>query len=598
MGIIKEGKISGKLPCTKAFVVHYPAYPSSIERAIDTLGGTKLIAMTRTSETNKLELRFRPEDPYSHPAFGELQPCNNFLLRISNINLKNTQEDEVRNRVLERSPSSNSVSLEKETSSTVLKETAEQASQSGTECDAFHTNMEGLVPQEAEEILSADIVACVPEAYHFNGMADYQHVPAIHADIARKKKKNWVEFENGGLVDVDQEDLMILLPPLFSLKDLPTNVVLRPPACLNLKRKHEGLVKHYWESDIEPSLALDFYIKEIPKKVNWEKHIPEGSKHWVWQKAVCELFDERPIWVKDSLSERLHEKGLEFGVAMLRRLLFRAAYYFSNGPFLRFWIKKGYDPRKDPESRIYQRTDFRVPPSLRSYCDNNLASGLKLKWQDLCTFQVFPYKCHTSFQLVELADDYIQEEIRKPPTLATCTCATGWFSSAVLDSLRLCVAVRFLSVYPNGGASSLLKFVSRRFEKSKRLRMHPKGLQQSEGQECNAEIIENEENGPNNSDEKDEDEAYEEDEEAEEDEVEDDNIEDDLDAYEALNLDENFSPQQHPHMNENLSKNFLQELFVSFPDKVEGVNEPDHVNGSDGEYEIYEQSSDNSDEDD
>lgn len=34
------------------------------------------------------------------------------------------------------------------------------------------------------------------------------------------------------------------------------------------------------------------------------------------------------------------------------RLLFRAAYYFSNGPFLRFWIRKGYDPRKDPESRM------------------------------------------------------------------------------------------------------------------------------------------------------------------------------------------------------------------------------------------------------
>ncbi|GMP28711.1 hypothetical protein CsSME_00004145 [Camellia sinensis var. sinensis] len=28
----------------------------------------------RSLQSNKLELHFRPEDPYSHPAFGELQP--------------------------------------------------------------------------------------------------------------------------------------------------------------------------------------------------------------------------------------------------------------------------------------------------------------------------------------------------------------------------------------------------------------------------------------------------------------------------------------------------------------------------------------------
>ncbi|CAK9163222.1 unnamed protein product, partial [Ilex paraguariensis] len=52
--------------------------------------------------------------------------------------------------------------------------------------------------------------------------------------------------------------------------------------------------------------------------------------------------------------------------------------------------------------------------------------------------------------------------------------ATGWFSSHVLDSLRLHVAVRFLSVYPKPGAESLLKSASARFEKSKRVRIPAK----------------------------------------------------------------------------------------------------------------------------
>lgn len=42
MGIIEEGSISGVLPSSsEAFAVRYPGYPSSIGRAIETLGGNE-----------------------------------------------------------------------------------------------------------------------------------------------------------------------------------------------------------------------------------------------------------------------------------------------------------------------------------------------------------------------------------------------------------------------------------------------------------------------------------------------------------------------------------------------------------------------------
>lgn len=41
MGEIKDGAISGCLPSAKTFVVHYPGYPSSASRAIETLGGSE-----------------------------------------------------------------------------------------------------------------------------------------------------------------------------------------------------------------------------------------------------------------------------------------------------------------------------------------------------------------------------------------------------------------------------------------------------------------------------------------------------------------------------------------------------------------------------
>lgn len=40
MGVIEDGSISGFLPSTKLFAVHYPGYPSSVTRAVETLGGT------------------------------------------------------------------------------------------------------------------------------------------------------------------------------------------------------------------------------------------------------------------------------------------------------------------------------------------------------------------------------------------------------------------------------------------------------------------------------------------------------------------------------------------------------------------------------
>ncbi|CAL5362758.1 unnamed protein product [Camellia sinensis] len=164
------------------------------------------VQMARSLQSNKLGLHFRPEDPYSHPAFGELQPCNNFLLKITKKAVRNGQDAETTDRV-----------------STCLSE------------DEIHLNQKSCTESvkndqhvdELQEDISADIVARVSEAYYFN---DYQHIVAVHADVVQRKKRNWADmepqFEKCGLMDVDQKDLMILVPPLFSIKDVPEKVVL------------------------------------------------------------------------------------------------------------------------------------------------------------------------------------------------------------------------------------------------------------------------------------------------------------------------------------------------------------------------------------
>lgn len=63
--------------------------------------------------------------------------------------------------------------------------------------------------------------------------------------------------------------------------------------------------------------ALTFI--HVPKKVNWQKFIAEGTEEWKCQMAVCDLFDERPIWIRQSLSEHLSNKGLKLSSNYIKR---------------------------------------------------------------------------------------------------------------------------------------------------------------------------------------------------------------------------------------------------------------------------------------
>ncbi|CAK9186169.1 unnamed protein product [Ilex paraguariensis] len=228
MGIIKDGSIWGFLPSNEVFAIHYPAYPSSMVRAIETLGGVEGIVKARSSQSNKLELHFRLEDPYSHPAFGELQPCKHYLLKISTQKIRDDENAENSNR-LSKGLSVDQINVEQEDCCPDLTETMQEVRQADSDSIPASSEVKMQIPEGVQENLSADIIARVSEAYHFNGMVDYQHVISVHADFARRKKRNWAEvephFEKGGLMDVEQEDLMILVPPLFSPKDVPEKVV-------------------------------------------------------------------------------------------------------------------------------------------------------------------------------------------------------------------------------------------------------------------------------------------------------------------------------------------------------------------------------------
>uniref|UniRef100_A0A0D9V1P2 Transcription factor IIIC subunit 5 HTH domain-containing protein n=2 Tax=Leersia perrieri TaxID=77586 RepID=A0A0D9V1P2_9ORYZ len=519
---ITDGAVSGTIPSTEAFAVHYPGYPSSPARAAQTLGGLSAIAKVRGSDPPgaRLELRFRPEDPYCHPALGEPRVSTGLVLRLS------------------------------------------------------RPKGGGDAPPRAQ------VVARVRNAYHFEGMSDFQHVVPVHAAAMRKRKHSECPTNNEDL-RTDNEDVMMLVPPLFSIKDKPTKIALLPSSSALSKSMQRAVVQHRWEMDIGPTLALPFNVQAVPGKINWEDHILKNSAEWGWQMAVCKMFDERPVWPRQSLYERLIDDGLQISQSQFKRLLFRAGYYFSTGPFGKFWIRRGYDPRKDPESRMFQRIDFRMPPELRNLPRKERRPE---KWAEMCKLEVMPSKSFIFLQLFELKDDFIQAEIRKPSHQSTCSHLTGWFCKPMIKTLRLQLSIRLFSLCPNEDAKNFLRNAHELIERSKKQEALCRSEQLKENKEASDRHNGTEDQAGGNSDSED---------------VDDDEEDKDSDGYESPPMADDvpdFTLDDPYTSAEGFSNGYLEEMLRSFPLDEDGRNKlgdtPNTAEASDGEFEIYEQPSD------
>lgn len=118
---------------------------------------------TRSSKSNYLELHFRPEDPYSHPAFGELRQCSSLLLKISKKKDAVTSE----NRQTPLSPEIPNLE-----SVPGFSESGVEGQQLISESDLLivsEGNNAKILEEESPVRLCAAIVARVPQAYYFEG---------------------------------------------------------------------------------------------------------------------------------------------------------------------------------------------------------------------------------------------------------------------------------------------------------------------------------------------------------------------------------------------------------------------------------------------
>uniref|UniRef100_A0A8C7JGP5 Ral transcription factor IIIC subunit 5 n=1 Tax=Oncorhynchus kisutch TaxID=8019 RepID=A0A8C7JGP5_ONCKI len=165
---MKEITEDNKLVC-----VEYPGIISNVDKMLESIGGIQGMSKTYADPSRRLELRFRPQDPFCHPVCGNRYPSTNLLLRMKRRVRKGN-------------------------------------------------------PKEAQ--ISMDILGVIGTTYKFQGMADFQYL-AVHSAkdgshtslydkiILRKPENN--EF-------FEQPVPLFLPPPIFSRLDSAVDYNYRP----------------------------------------------------------------------------------------------------------------------------------------------------------------------------------------------------------------------------------------------------------------------------------------------------------------------------------------------------------------------------------
>lgn len=62
--------------------VEYPGYIKDENHMLETLGGEETVSRTYSHPTRRLELSFRPDDPYAHTVCADRYPTANLLVRV------------------------------------------------------------------------------------------------------------------------------------------------------------------------------------------------------------------------------------------------------------------------------------------------------------------------------------------------------------------------------------------------------------------------------------------------------------------------------------------------------------------------------------
>lgn len=363
----KTGHEENKTTCPehlfnrKLVCIGYPGIVNNEENMLKTLGGIQSISKVYSEANRRLELRFRPDDVYCRPACSDQHKTTGLLLSIKVTRKKKKKPSTV-------------------TSKRNVEEDKRLKNQEVTDnkkCDKHEDHL-----SDGDITFSTRVIGRVDVTYKFKSFCDFQYLP-MHYDGEKMINIHDTLVPHGLITPewFDEPAEYFLPPATFSRMDTMQNYHYRQenadtepcmtPYIIGRTRRRRSIYATFVAFSVPsiPSKPRDLALKYLKIKFLTDAHVHK----------LRELFEERPVWSKFALLA-----VTKFSADQLKYLLPAVAYYFVTGPFRILWVRFGYDPRKDPSSKIYQSIDFRI----------RVAGGLHnlIKAKRSYTNTLLPYK--------------------------------------------------------------------------------------------------------------------------------------------------------------------------------------------------------------
>ncbi|NXF09697.1 TF3C5 factor, partial [Smithornis capensis] len=279
----------------------------------------------------RLELYFRPKDPYCHPVCANRFPTSTVLLRVRRRTRRKKQLD-----------------------------------------------TEGQTQPEVQ--FEMEILGIVTTVYKFQGMSDFQYL-AMHSGPDGKQTSM---YDKVLMLKPEKEEFfnrelpLYIPPPIFSRLDTPIDYFYRPDiqhreGYNNPQVSGENLIGLSRARRPHNAIFVNFDDEEIPAKPldaavqTWKKVCTNLVDKKV-EEELRKLFEVRPVWSRNAV-----KANISVHPDKLKLLLPYLAYYMLTGPWRSLWVRFGYDPRKHPEAKIYQVLDFRIRCGMKyGYAPNDM----------------------------------------------------------------------------------------------------------------------------------------------------------------------------------------------------------------------------------
>ncbi|RVE65406.1 hypothetical protein OJAV_G00116200 [Oryzias javanicus] len=289
----------------KLVCVEYPAVVRNTDKMLETLGGEQTVSKTFADPNRRLELRFRPQDPFCHPACGNRLSSSNILLRV-------------RRRVRRKDPKDTEIQME--------------------------------------------IVGIIGTTYKFQGQVDFQYLAVDSQGGTHTSLYDKIILRKTETQEFFEQPVPYFLPPaIFSRLDNSMDYFYRPEAHQTPQMySNKNAIGLNRARRPHNAIFVSFNDAEVPTEClkaareNWARCCLKDNDRLV-EEQMKKMFESRPIWSRNAV-----KANINIHPEKLKLLLPLFAYYMVTGPWRSLWVRLGYDPRKDPESKKYQMLDFRM----------------------------------------------------------------------------------------------------------------------------------------------------------------------------------------------------------------------------------------------